>query len=60
MCLLRAWKIGELEAVAAQKETSLDQVSALDAESPELRGNVATASYGKSGLVKRLCAWKKV
>lgn len=57
---LRAWKIGEQEAIAAYKGQDLDQVNALDAESLEFRTAISTASCRESSVVKRLFAWKKV
>ena len=60
MWLLRAWKIGELEAIAAYEEKALDHVKALGAESSEFQRVVSTASYRKSSVFKRLVKWNKV
>lgn len=60
MWLLRAWKIGELEAIAAYEDKALDHVKALGAESSEFQRVVSTASYRKSSVFKRLVKWKKV
>lgn len=57
---LRAWKIGELEAIAAHEEKALHDINPLDPESPELRRAISTGTYRKSSLIKRLFAWKKV
>ena len=60
MWLLRAWKVGELEVLAAQEDKVLQNGSALDAKSADLQGEVSARSSGKSSLIVRLFAWKKV
>ncbi len=60
MWLLRAWKIGELEALAAQEEKALHSGSALDAQSTDLQSEASTGTSRKSRFIVRLFAWKKV
>lgn len=58
---LRAWKIGEMEQIAAEQEKEPDQVDAVMDE--PLRGQLGEASRRlnpKSSLMKRLFALKKV
>lgn len=61
MWFLRAWKIGEIEQIAAEQGKAPEEVNATPSEfqgqtpAPEpLRGTV------KSSIVKRLLAWKRV
>ena len=60
MWLLRAWKIGVLEALAAQEEKALKDMSALDSQSTEVHGAVSTGSSRRSSVMQRLFVWKKV
>ncbi|KAI4115037.1 MAG: hypothetical protein LQ345_004293 [Seirophora villosa] len=56
MWLLRAWKIGQMESVAAEEEKFPAQIGAVVAD-----GHHPTRSKGsKSNVIKRLCAWKRV
>ena len=60
MWLLRAWKIGQLEAAAWQKEDENQDISSSDTASPEARTDVTRAPFKKSSLIKRMFMWKKV
>jgi hypothetical protein len=61
MWFLRAWKIGEIEQIAAEQGKAPEEVNAIPSE---LQGQTpAPASMRrtvKSSIVKRLFAWKRV
>lgn len=58
MWFLRAWKIGEIERVAAAKGPSPAEVSVVDIEPVD---NISQAvGQPSSSVSRRLFAWKKV
>ena len=61
MWFLRAWKIGEIERIAASQGKSPAEVNATSSE-PGDATLVATSGSrtAKSSIVKRLFAWKRV
>ena len=61
MWLLRAWKIGELEAIVAEQKVSTADLDPVNVEQSEVHRTIsATSRAKKSSISKRLLAWKKV
>ena len=61
MWLLRAWKIGEIEEIAAVEEKPPGDIDALHAEPTQLRRTASRKSgFKRSSILKRLFVWKKV
>ena len=60
MWFLRAWKIGQIQQVAAEQEKAPGDVDAVSAPAPESSTHSATPTRAKSRIVKRLLAWKRV
>lgn len=61
MWLLRAWKIGEIERIAASQEKTPAEVDARSSEPGEASLIARSGSrIVKSSIVKRLFAWKRV
>ena len=61
MWFLRAWKIGEIEMIAAEQKKAPEEIGVNLHEPHEV--TLATASRSrtsKSSIVKRLFAWKRV
>lgn len=60
MWFLRAWKIGQIEEIAAEKEKRPEDIDAAAAE-PVDPQNVSSSSRDfRSSLTKRLLKWEKV
>ena len=57
MFFLRAWKIGQLEELAAELEKTPGEVNVLSTESAGGSGRPLPA---RSSIVKRLVAWRRV
>ncbi|KAI9710989.1 MAG: hypothetical protein M1820_002427 [Bogoriella megaspora] len=57
--LLRTWKIGEMEMIAAKKGEQVDSVDAV-ADSPTAGDGLAPGPIPTSNFVKRMFMWKKV
>ena len=60
MLFLRAWKIGQIEQLAAEKGGSLKDIHAASADPELTRAVSATSQRAKSNMIKRLFLWKKV
>lgn len=61
MWLLRAWKIGELQAIAAAQEKRPEEIDAVATDQREIERMTSAVPYQpRSPLVKRLLMWKKV
>ena len=60
MWVLRAWKIGQIEQIAAEQEKRPEDINAASSE-PMGDGAISLAAKRyKSGVLKRLFIWKKV
>jgi hypothetical protein len=61
---LRAWKIGQLETIAAEKGEDFSSVNPVSADvgtlGPDEEHNTQQAQTYRSPLFKRLIMWKRV
>ena len=60
MWFLRAWKIGQIEQIAAEQEKRPEDIDAASAEPVNARAISLAAKNCQSGVLKRLFIWKKV
>ena len=59
MWFLRAWKIGELQQLAAQKEMSVESIN--PTQSVDAHAGLPDGSrLAKSSIIKRLMVWERV
>jgi len=61
MWVLRVWKIGQLQQIAAKQERPANNINAVKAEpSTDLSSECTNYTIAKSSIMKRLIAWKRV
>ena len=60
MWFLRAWKIGQIEQIAAQQEKRPEDVDALSSEPLDDRAISLAGKRYRSGVLRRFFIWKKV
>ena len=60
MLLLRGWKIGQIEQLAAEKGQQLANIDAVSAEPSQTHAVSIRSARSRSNIVKRLFMWKKV
>lgn len=60
MLLLRGWKIGQIQQLAAEKGQQLANIDAVSAEPSQTQAVSIRSARSKSNIVKRLFMWKKV
>ncbi|KAF1840712.1 MFS general substrate transporter [Cucurbitaria berberidis CBS 394.84] len=58
--LVRAWKLGEIEEIAAAIGKSAGEVDLMAGSSPSETPSIAPASFRKSPFVRRMFMWRKV
>jgi hypothetical protein len=59
MWVLRAWKIGQLEQLAAEEGKTMDNIDPLDSRIAIELGTPET-NWARSSLASRLFTWKRV
>ena len=61
MWFLRAWKIGQLEALAAEKKESLSKIDSVRVDQSQIKRIISASSRKqRSSFIGRMMKWKKV